>query len=160
MKNQLRTLLSTGCYPDYMSYTMEKKNRWRCSISAYKACVRRWKCGHLMKEYLLLSCVNQLNSTRKNFRMAAESTGIEDAERPNLLQDVSVLSSIRNTDHNQSVQDPNSTQRNQSISVVTALSQEPIRDSHAATVINEGSFIKIFNYYNIQLVFNSILFNL
>ena len=115
MKNQLRTLLSTGCYPDYMSYTVEKKNRWRCSISAYKACVRRWKCGHLMKEYLLLSCVNQLNSTRKNFRMAAESTGIEDAERPNLLQDVSVLSSIRNTDHQHRQKKANSLSQKQQV---------------------------------------------
>ena len=72
------------------------------------------------------SFTQPMTQTSSQDTPAAESTGIEDAERPNLLQDVSVLSSIRNTTHNQSEQDPNSTQRNQSIPVVTALSQEPI----------------------------------
>ena len=80
----------------------------------------------------------------------AESTGIDDEERPNILQDVSVLSSVRNTANNQTVQDPVSPQRNQLNQL-----EDPIRDSQAPTIINEGIVFDLFRFIELCLKFSS-----
>ena len=61
------------------------------------------------------SFTQPMTQTSSQDTPAAESTGIEDAERPNLLQDVSVLSSIRNTDHQHRQKKANSLSQKQQV---------------------------------------------